>query len=101
MQELKDKVVILTGASQGLGAVMAWALADAGATLILTARNEAKLAETLQRLPPGHRAYTLRCDVTAAGDRAALVERVPKEQGRVDVLINNAGVEDLGVFAEQ
>ena len=101
MQELKDKVVILTGASQGLGAVMAWALADAGATLILAARNEAKLAETLKRLPPGHRASTLRCDVTAASDRAALVERVLKEQGRVDVLINNAGVEDLGVFAEQ
>jgi short-subunit dehydrogenase len=101
MQTLSGKAVVLTGASQGLGAVMARALAEAGAELLLAARSEDKLAEVARGLDAGARVVTVRCDVTRAGDREALVHHALKAFGRVDVLVNNAGIEELCFFAEQ
>src|SRR5690348_7569580 len=101
MQQLAGKAVVLTGASQGLGAVMARALADAGADLLLAARSADKLAEVARSLPPGARVVTVRCDVTQASDREVLVHRALEAFGRVDVLVNNAGIEELCFYAEQ
>ncbi|HLW73512.1 MAG TPA: SDR family NAD(P)-dependent oxidoreductase [Gammaproteobacteria bacterium] len=101
MGTLTGKAVVLTGASQGLGAVMARALAEAGADLLLAARSVDKLGDVTQSLPPGGRRIVQSCDVTQAGDRRALTARAMKEFGRVDVLVNNAGVEELGSYAEQ
>ena len=100
MHPIHGKTVILTGASQGLGAVMARQLATAGARLVLAARSADKLAETARSLG-GAEALCVTCDVTSASDRRLLIARALDARGQVDVLINNAGVEELGVYAEQ
>lgn len=101
MQQLNGKAIILTGPSQGLGAVMAQALAAAGADLVLAARSGDKLTEVAHSLPAGTRVITVRCDVTEAADREALVHAALETFGRVDVLVNNAGIEELCFYAEQ
>jgi len=102
MQSLKGKTIILTGASQGLGAIMARALAKAGAQLVLAARSTDKLAQLADELRgAGAKVLTVPCDVTRAEDRLTLIERTRKEFGPIDVLVNNAGVEELGHYAEQ
>ncbi|HEY3858928.1 MAG TPA: SDR family NAD(P)-dependent oxidoreductase [Gammaproteobacteria bacterium] len=101
MATLSGKTVVLTGASQGLGVVMARALAAEGASLVLAARSEDKLKAVALALPPGARAVIQVTDVTSAPARSALLARAEREFGHIDVLINNAGVEDLGIYAEQ
>ena len=102
MQSLKGKTIILTGASQGLGAIMARAQAKAGAQLVLAARSTDKLAQLADELRgAGAKVLTVPCDVTRAEDRLTLIERTRKEFGPIDVLVNNAGVEELGHYAEQ
>jgi short-subunit dehydrogenase len=101
MATLSGKTVVLTGASQGLGVVMARALAAEDASLVLAARSEDKLKAVALALPPGTRAAIQVTDVTSASDRSALLARAEREFGHIDVLINNAGVEDLGIYAEQ
>ena len=101
MNELKGKHVVLTGASQGLGAVMARALAAEGAELLLAARSADKLSEVAKGLAQGTRVLTQPTDVTLVADRLSLMARARSEFGHIDVLINNAGVEDLGVYAKQ
>ncbi|MGO1121147.1 SDR family NAD(P)-dependent oxidoreductase [Rhodovibrionaceae bacterium A322] len=95
MLNLQDKVVILTGASQGIGAATAQSLAKAGATVVACARNKdacEKLAEDIKA--NGGKALGLACDVTDFAAVAALVARVKEEFGRIDALINNAGMVD-------
>jgi short-subunit dehydrogenase len=101
MGRLSGKSVVLTGASQGLGVVMARALAAEGADLLLAARSEDKLKAVALAMPPGTHVFTQVTDVTSAAGRSALLARANAEFGALDVLINNAGVEDLGVYAEQ
>jgi len=99
---LSGKTVILTGASQGLGAVMAAALAKQGANLALAARSADKLAAVAGELKnAGARVLPVPCDVTRADDRDALLKCTRREFGSIDVLVNNAGVEELGHYAEQ
>lgn len=89
---LDGKVALVTGGSRGLGFIMARGLSEAGATVVLCAREleacEAS-AEALRSF--GAQSMALRCDVTEPGDVAALVERTVERFGRVDVLVNNAG----------
>src|SRR5579871_5020421 len=101
MGQLSGKSIVLTGASQGLGALMARALAAEGAELTLAARSEDKLKAVAHSLPPGTRVRIQPTDVTSGSDRAALMAGAHAEFGRIDVLINNAAVEELAVFAEQ
>lgn len=102
MAALTGKTVVLTGASQGLGAVMARALATAGAQLVLAARSEDKLQSLAKELASsGARVLPVRCDVTDASDRQALLAKACAAFGSIDVLVNNAGVEHLGHYAEQ
>jgi NAD(P)-dependent dehydrogenase (short-subunit alcohol dehydrogenase family) len=85
---VEDRVVIVTGASSGLGAQMGRALAAAGALPVLAARRAERLAALCAELP---RAEAIACDVTDADDRERLVATVVERHGRLDGLINNAG----------
>lgn len=89
---LEGKVAIITGASSGLGVSFATALAEAGADLVLGARREDRLAETVRLVEKqGRRAVAVRADVTDPDDCRALADRAVEEFGRIDILVNNAG----------
>ena len=93
MFRLDGRVAIVTGASSGLGAVFARALAQAGADVALGARREDRLGETRAAVEAaGRRAITVRTDVARPEDCQGLVDATVAEFGKVDVLVNNAGV---------
>ncbi len=93
MFRLDGKVAIVTGASSGLGVTFAEAFAEAGADLALGARRVDRLAETAESVRRrGRRAITVATDVADQQHCQALVDATMAEYGRVDVLINNAGV---------
>jgi len=91
--QLEDRVVIVTGASSGLGEQLARALAGAGAVPVLAARRAERLAALREEIP---RADVVTCDVTDAADRRRLVETVIERHGRIDGLVNNAGAGATG-----
>ena len=91
--KLDDKVVIVTGASSGLGVEFARAFAEAGADVVLGARRVEKLADTAALVEAtGRRALAVGTDVTVPEQCQALVDAAMETFGRVDILINNAGV---------
>ena len=90
---LDGKVAIVTGASSGLGVAFAKALAEAGADVALGARRVEKLEDTRGLVEAaGRRAVVVRSDVSDPDSCQELVDTTMKELGRVDVLVNNAGV---------
>jgi NAD(P)-dependent dehydrogenase (short-subunit alcohol dehydrogenase family) len=90
---LDGKVAIVTGASSGLGVAFATALAEAGADVVLAARRVAGLEATRSLVEEaGRRAITVATDVTDPAACTQAVERAVDELGKVDVLVNNAGV---------
>jgi 3-oxoacyl-[acyl-carrier protein] reductase len=90
MRSLDGKVIIVTGASRGIGAAASAALAQAGATVVLTARDAALTAQVAASIGPT--ASTHPCDVSNYAAVAALVATTKSRFGRLDALINNAGV---------
>ena len=93
MFRLDDRVAIVTGASSGLGVAFAQGLAEAGADVVLGARRVDRLEETAGLVrSAGRRALAVATDVADPESCTALVEAAMTEFGRVDVLVNNAGV---------
>jgi gluconate 5-dehydrogenase len=93
MFTLKGKTALLTGASYGLGITFAETLAGAGANLVLAARSLDKLQALAARLTAaGHQALAVKCDVGNPEDVAAMVAAGWQHFGRIDVLVNNAGI---------
>ena len=91
MPDLKDRTAIVTGASSGIGALTAHALAAAGARLALGARRVERLEQLVSELPgEGHEIAPL--DVTDPSSCEQFVSRMSARLGRVDILINNAGL---------
>ncbi len=90
-ENIKDKVVVITGASSGLGEATARLLAQSGAKLVLAARRLDRLQALAQELGLGDDA-TVKVDVTDRTQVEALIAHTLKQHGRVDVLLNNAGL---------
>ena len=86
--EIEDKVVLVTGASAGIGRATAELLANAGAKVALAARSEDKLRELESRLPDS---FAVPVDMTDPGSVRAMVKAVHDHYARIDVLVNNAG----------
>lgn len=90
---LDGRIAIVTGASSGLGVAFAQALAEAGADVVLAARRVDKLADTAALVrATGRRALPVATDIAEPDQCAALVDAAMTEFGRVDVLVNNAGI---------
>ena len=89
---LDDKVVLITGASSGLGARFARVASAAGATVVVAARRAERLAEIVDELDDAH---AVEVDLTAPGGPEACVARSIELAGRIDVLINNAGISQV------
>ncbi|SEC81897.1 NAD(P)-dependent dehydrogenase, short-chain alcohol dehydrogenase family [Nocardioides exalbidus] len=90
---LDDRVVIVTGASSGLGVAFAHCFAEAGADIVLGARRAEKLERVAESVrSTGRRVHTVVTDVAVPEDCQALVDGAMEKFGKVDVLINNAGV---------
>ncbi|GEJ59135.1 SDR family NAD(P)-dependent oxidoreductase [Anaeromyxobacter diazotrophicus] len=96
-RELSGTVALVTGASSGIGAATARALAEAGAAVALVARRKERLDALAAELArSGARALALEVDVTDQAQARAAVQRTVGELGSLDVLVNNAGVMLLG-----
>jgi NAD(P)-dependent dehydrogenase (short-subunit alcohol dehydrogenase family) len=96
-QELSKKIAVITGGSRGIGAGIARKLAALGATVIICGRNHASLKETCAQIrSSGAQCEAIVCDVADGKSVVALAGRVQQTFGRVDVLVNNAGVGGFG-----
>ena len=99
---LDGRVAIVTGASSGLGVDIALGLAAAGADVVVCARRVDRVTATAQRVEAlGRRCVAVQADVSSAEDCARVVDRAMAELGRVDVLVNNAGVSGGAVPASR
>jgi 3-oxoacyl-[acyl-carrier protein] reductase len=104
---LKEQVAVVTGAGRGIGRATALALADEGAAVALIARSSGELAEVAKEIR-GRRdgggaeraALAVPCDVTDEEQVEGMIARVLEEFGRIDVLVNNAGFNQVGLVEE-
>ncbi len=89
---VRDRVVVVTGASSGIGHAVATMMARAGAKVILVARGEEKLAESLEEIKTmGGKAWSYSCDVSDLDACDSLIDKIVEDHGAIDVLVNNAG----------
>jgi NADP-dependent 3-hydroxy acid dehydrogenase YdfG len=101
MSYIKGKVVLITGIGSGFGRLVACKAAQRGARVVGGDVNEAELANTVDMITStGGSAVGLRADVRDAADLSAMVEEAVEQFGRVDVLVNNAGIMPLAYFAD-
>ncbi len=94
----KDKTVIITGGSDGVGAAVARLFADAGANLVLAARGKRKLDALAEELREKTRVEIFPMDVADAEACADVFRKAEFEFGRIDILVNNAGFHERGRF---
>lgn len=91
--DLSGQVALVTGASRGIGRAIAERLAGCGAWVACIARNEDKLAETVQRIQAnGGQTQSFQADVSNKEAVEKVVEDIAESQGKIDILINNAGI---------
>jgi len=96
---MKDKVVVITGASSGIGRALAKEFASRGACLSLGARRTELLEELKSELPESD-ILVLKTDVSREDDCRLLIEKTIKQFGRIDILINNAGISMRAIFED-
>jgi NAD(P)-dependent dehydrogenase (short-subunit alcohol dehydrogenase family) len=101
MSDFKDKVAIVTGGSRGVGYATAKALVERGAKVVITARGEERLHDSEKKLKDmGGEAVAVAGDVGDWADAEKMVKAAMDNFGRIDVLVNNAGVSMRGHFSE-
>jgi len=93
---LKDKVVLITGGSRGLGLVMAREFQARGAKVAICARDAEELLKAEDDLQARGEAFAIKCDVTNKNEVEEMIDRVVEHFGHIDVLVNNAGVIQVG-----
>src|SRR5260370_19091173 len=94
MFDLSGKLALVTGSSTGIGFALASGLAAVGARVVLSGRNEARLAEGVERLRgEGMSVDAMSFDVTSPSAVSAAIERIQREHGPIDILVNNAGMQ--------
>jgi gluconate 5-dehydrogenase len=99
--DLSGRIALITGSSQGIGLALARGLAETGATVILNGRNPAKLDEAAGPLRQrGLKVETAAFDVVDVMAVTAAVETIEARHGRIDILINNAGIQRRGAFVD-
>src|SRR5689334_18028988 len=91
MAEFSDKVIVVTGATSGIGRATALLATERGASVVVVARR-APLLESLIAGLPSSRAHLIAADVTKEADRVKIVEEARKRFGAIDVLVNAAGI---------
>jgi len=98
MVRLEDKIVMVTGASSGIGAALARRFSKEGACVVLTARRQDRLEETAAGCPG--ETLIVAADLVNGAHRKNLVDQTMYQWGRIDILINNAGLGMYGDFAD-
>jgi short-subunit dehydrogenase len=98
--KLTDKIIIITGASSGIGKSLAYEFAKRGANLVLAARQFVTLCEITESLEKEYniKALAVQCDVAVEDDCAHLIKQTIVTFGRIDVLVNNAGISMRALF---
>jgi NAD(P)-dependent dehydrogenase (short-subunit alcohol dehydrogenase family) len=101
MKSLKGKVAIVTGAGQGVGQGIAFALSAEGSAVVVAGRTESKLHDTCEEIEKrGGKAFPVACDVREKEQIEACVAKTVREYGTVDILVNNAQMVPLGTLLE-
>jgi 3-oxoacyl-[acyl-carrier protein] reductase len=103
MDNLKGKVAVITGASRGIGKAIAETCASLGINLTIAARQEGPLKETADEIAKKYKVQVLPVptDVTKLEDLENLVSKTKEKFGKIDILINNAGVSSQSPFEKQ
>ncbi|TAN59022.1 SDR family oxidoreductase [bacterium] len=103
MSDLKGKTAIVTGASRGIGKALALTAAGLGVNVVIAARGEGPLKETADEIRKKYKVEVLpvACDVTKLANLENLVNKAKEKFGKVDILINNAGVSSQSPFEKQ
>ena len=92
-ERVSGRVVVVTGASSGIGEALAQRLGDAGAKVVLVARSADKLDEMKQAIEArGGAAFAYAADLSSTEDTQRAIEAILSEHGQVDILVNNAGI---------
>ncbi|MFA9458306.1 SDR family oxidoreductase [Halalkalibacter sp. AB-rgal2] len=99
MSTINDKVVVIMGASSGIGEATTTKLAQEGAKLVIAARRENRLKSLVESLPNAEVSYVV-ADVTNKEEVQSVVDLAVKKYGRVDVLLNNAGIMPLAPLSD-
>lgn len=102
MQELQNKVAIITGASKGIGAATAKRMAELGVKVVLTARSQEALSELANDInTSGGEALAVACDVSDYNQVNSAIAQTIMKFGKIDIVVNNAGLIDpIGHIAE-
>ncbi|SNR97372.1 Short-chain dehydrogenase [Belliella buryatensis] len=99
--KFKNKVVIITGATSGIGEACAMAFGQEGAQVVITGRSQVKLDNTLSKLQgAGIACHGVLADAASEADNQRMAEETLKKYGKIDVLINNAGISMRALFQD-
>jgi 3-oxoacyl-[acyl-carrier protein] reductase len=99
MKDLQGRIALVTGASQGIGRACALELARAGATVVLAARNEVKLAEAVEEIQgAGGEAAAIPLDLASEESIKSVAKSLVESYGKIEILVNNAGITRDGLM---